>query len=258
MTPVKMNFKTINQVEVAKKSSWENNIFITIDIDWASDEVLEKTIRHVEEKDVPVTWFITHDTPLLKELQGNKKFELGIHPNFNGLFEGNTKDNLSAKDILHRLLEIVPNAVSVRSHSLAHSFRLLDLFKESGLKYHSNYCIPLESNTIFFPWYEYNGLINVPHCWSDWLIIQREIDLLRSKPIQRDRLNVFLFHPIHLVLNTNHMSLYEKARSILRDNSNREEFKKLIYPGVAIKQFFDAVIEKTEIPIYENIINWQK
>lgn len=80
-------FKTLTSIEVKSSRSITGTLYLTFDIDWACDGVLADTIDLVEEADVCATWFVTHDTPLLKRLRENPKFELGIHPNFNNILE---------------------------------------------------------------------------------------------------------------------------------------------------------------------------
>lgn len=45
--------------------------FLTFDIDWASDAVLEYCIDILEQANVRVTWFATHQTPLLDRIREN-------------------------------------------------------------------------------------------------------------------------------------------------------------------------------------------
>ena len=61
-----MKFGTIREIKVEDVTTWQNKVFPTFDIDWACDEVLADTTDLVEEADVAATWFVTHDTPLLK------------------------------------------------------------------------------------------------------------------------------------------------------------------------------------------------
>ena len=64
-----------------------------------------------------------------------KEFELGIHPNFNPLLDGKGG---SAEYIIDQMLELVPEAVSVRSYSLVQSSRLHELFHRKGLIFDCN------------------------------------------------------------------------------------------------------------------------
>jgi len=122
-----MSTMLIKNINPNKPSTWEDYLFLTFDIDWAHDEVLSYTIDLVEEADVYATWFVTHDTPLLERLRENPKFELGIHPNFNNILAGkyDPDNGKSAEQVIDKLLSIVPEARSVRSHSLTQSSKLV-------------------------------------------------------------------------------------------------------------------------------------
>jgi hypothetical protein len=73
----RIEFDTISNISPIDENSWRNKIFLTLDIDWASDEVLEYTIDIIEKANVSATWFVTHNTALLQRLRSNPKFELG-------------------------------------------------------------------------------------------------------------------------------------------------------------------------------------
>ncbi|WP_203363283.1 polysaccharide deacetylase family protein [Bacillus sp. REN10] len=94
---------------------YENTIFLTFDFDWACDEVISYTIDLLNKHDVPATFFVTNDTPILNKLKYNSNFELGIHPNFNDLLAGTSHE--AAETVISKIKKIVPDAVSVRSHS---------------------------------------------------------------------------------------------------------------------------------------------
>ena len=80
-------FSTLSNIDPADQATWEGKIFLTFDIDWACDEVIEDSIVLVESVGAAATWFVTHETPLLERLRNNPAFELGIHlvyPKFEG------------------------------------------------------------------------------------------------------------------------------------------------------------------------------
>jgi len=80
-------FQQIQMINISDEQSWKDKVFITMDLDWACDDVLNDTIDLVERYDVAVTWFVTHDTPVLERLRENPKFELGLHPNFTSCYK---------------------------------------------------------------------------------------------------------------------------------------------------------------------------
>jgi len=160
-------FRAISSIQIEDESSWLDAIFLTFDIDWAHDDVLVDTIELVELAGVAATWFVTHDTPVLDRLRANPKFELGIHPNFNFLLEGDDRNGCNARDVIERLQAIVPEATSVRSHSMTQSSGLLALFKEIGLTHDANHFVPVQAGIELKPWKLWNDLIRVPYFWED-------------------------------------------------------------------------------------------
>ena len=76
------NFKSkISDISVENIKTFNNN-FISFDIDWAHDDVINYSIDILEKTEIRVSWFITHKTKVLERLKENSNFEIGIHPNF--------------------------------------------------------------------------------------------------------------------------------------------------------------------------------
>lgn len=206
----------VSFINVDDAETWQNKNFLTIDVDWAHDEILADSIDLVEETGVCATWFITHETTSLELLRGNPHFELGIHPNFNPLLLGDHSLGRTAEEVVDRLLEIVPEAKSVRSHSMTQSSVLLNLFSEKGLTHDCNHYIPQQSHIVLKPWHLWNGLIRVPYFWEDDLSCIYEDSFDANSLLDREGLRVFDFHPIHLFLNTDNLNLYGKTRNVHR------------------------------------------
>lgn len=207
--------KTISHIRVGAEASWAQAPYLTLDIDWAHDEILADAITLVEAHRVPATWFVTHDTPLLARLRSNPDFELGIHPNFNFLLNGDDRAGRDAADVLDRLLAIVPEARCVRSHSTTRSSGLLDLFHRRGLTHECNSFIPVQSGIELRPWLLWSGMTCVPYSWEDDVacLFGQDSDWPMSRLIGLRGIKVFDFHPVHIFLNTEHMNRYEKTRS---------------------------------------------
>ena len=207
--------RTISSISVDAEADWAQAPYLTLDIDWAHDDILADAIALVEQFRVPATWFVTHDTPLLARLRGNPDFELGLHPNFNFLLSGDTRTGRDAADVLDRLLAIVPEAKCVRSHSTTQGSGLLELFRSRGLSHECNSFIPLQSGIELKPWRLWSGITCVPYYWEDDVACLYGAD--GDRPMQQLRglpgIKVFDFHPIHVFLNTEHMDRYEKTRA---------------------------------------------
>jgi hypothetical protein len=207
-------FQSICRIDFNRPETWEGRIFLTFDIDWATDEVLSDTIDLVEAAQVCATWFVTHDTPVLARLRDNPLFELGIHPNFNPLLDGDTTQGRSAEEILDRLMAIVPEARAVRSHSMTQSSRLQNLFKDRGLEFECNHFIPEQSGICLKPWSLWNGMIKVPYCWEDDVAaLYGRLEAFGELETRTD-LRVMDFHPIHVFLNMADMVHYDQTRDL--------------------------------------------
>lgn len=209
---------TIASIDPDDTSTWRGRIFLTFDLDWAHDKVIQDTIDLVEAADVPATWFVTHASPVLERLRENPKFELGVHPNFNPLLDGSPRREGGAQRILEEVLKIVPEAKSVRSHSMTQSSGLLAAFGAVGLTHDANHFIPASVAGDLKPWKLWNGLTRVPYFWEDDLFciysdFRPEPDVT-SAASQGSGIKVFDMHPIHVFLNTEHIERYEKTRGI--------------------------------------------
>jgi len=112
-------FSKISKISATLVESWLGRIFLTFDIDWAHDDVLADSIDLVEQAGVCATWFVTHETLLLKRLRQNPNFELSIHPNFNLLLLGwDGCRGRNAAEVVERLISLIPEERSIRSNSV--------------------------------------------------------------------------------------------------------------------------------------------
>ena len=234
LPPPDHGFGLVGSVDPALPASWDGRIFLTFDIDWADDAVIEATIDLVEQAGVPATWFVTHDTPVLARLRANPSFELGIHPNFLPLLmQGNPRNGATAGEVVDRLLEIVPEAKSVRSHSLIQSGRLLELFRDKGLTHEANSFIPEQSGMALRPWIDWFGMIKVPYFWEDDFWCEAPARASIEEVHARPGIRGYDFHPIHVFLNTDRLSRYEEARPAFGDAEALERHRNLETAGVA-------------------------
>ena len=206
-------FSHIHSIDCDRADTWRGKAFLTFDIDWAGDGVLHDCLDLLEHYEVPSTWFVTHDTPVLARLRANPLIELGIHPNFNFLLQGDSRNGANAEEVLDRMLALVPEAKTVRSHSMTQSTPLLDMFLRKGLTHDANHFIPEQAGMTLAPWRLWNGLIKVPYSWEDDVHCMYGHGDAPAALLAKDGLRVFDFHPIHVFLNTEHLDRYEQARA---------------------------------------------
>ena len=195
------NFSCLSEINPQDYESYNQRIFLTFDIDWAHDEVIKYTLDLIEASKIQATIFITHDTPLIDRMRSNNNLELGIHPNFNPLLDGTEIKKRTEREVMDEILEIVPNAKCLRSHSLTQSERLLDIFSEYGLSHISNTYIPFMENNILRPWKLWSDLIITPHFFQDNVELRLRNELSVNNSLG---LKIYDFHPIHIFLNSNY------------------------------------------------------
>jgi len=201
----------LSKINPDNEKTWEGKIFVTFDVDWAHDEVIHDSLELIRSVQAETTWFVTHKTPLLAELQRDPSFELGIHPNFNPLLNGDS--NTSSEKIIADCLSIVPTARSVRSHSLTQNERLVDQFWTAGLTHISNFFVPYGSGFQVKPFRIWDGIITTPHSWQDNVALKMNMGFPKLADFVSG-LHVFDFHPIHVFLNTENLERYEHTRAL--------------------------------------------
>lgn len=230
-------FSLLSKINPKNINSWNKKTFLTFDIDWAHDEIISDTIDLVKQFSVPSTWFVTHDSPILKMFSLETKFELGIHPNFNPLLNGNSQKNSS--DVLKECFDIVPNATSVRSHSLTQNERLIDLFRDFGVSHVSNNFIPANCGINLKPFFLWDEMVIVPHCWQDNVSLKMNLSFPTLNDFEEE-LYVFDFHPIHVFLNCENLNRYESTRSI---HQKPDELVKYRFEGYGIRSRLIELLE---------------
>lgn len=211
------DFKLLNTICAENQSTWLNNIFLTFDIDWAHEEVIEDTLELCDSYSVSATFFATHKSAALKNGAIDlTRHELGIHPNFNPLLK-----NQSSKGDFSRICSDLkndfPDATSVRSHSLCFGSLIQTSYEKLGLTHDSSIIIPYQENCFpLFPWRMWDKLVRVPYMFCDY-VTAMTTGMAMNEIASRSGLKVFDFHPIHVFLNTESLERYEQTRPIHHD-----------------------------------------
>jgi hypothetical protein len=186
------------------------NVF-TVDVDWAPEPVIADTLALFEQFGVKCTIFATHRSPIIESCD-RELFEIGIHPNFNGLLAGKNGDPTA---ILDELLTMYPEACGIRSHSMAQSSPLLDQWASKGMMYEANHFLPYWSN--IRPFRLWNGLLRVPYNWEDDIHFRYGRSFDDAGLDSAAELNILVFHPVHVYLNSDTAAGYSRARSCYQD-----------------------------------------
>ena len=75
--------KLLQKISDFRNELKERNIVcITSDMDWASDYAIRKTFEYFDEKNIPLTAFVTNPSEVINEYRRKGKIKCGIHPNF--------------------------------------------------------------------------------------------------------------------------------------------------------------------------------
>ena len=235
------NFSFIKEINPDNKSTWQKKLFLTFDIDWAHDEIINDTLNIISKYGIKSTWFATHNSNEISKLKENPNIEIGIHPNFNGLYNSDFSNGNTSIEVIKKYLKINPNSKSVRSHSLANSERLLNQFETAGLTHICNNFIPNSSGIKIKPFRLWDNIIIVTHCWQDnvSLKIDNKIPLNKSE----ETLLVYDFHPIHIFLNTECLERYERTRHL---HQNPSELLKHRFSGFGVRNILFKLLELTK------------
>jgi len=227
-----------------------NSVFLTFDIDWADDEAIQFVLDKLEEYSCKATFFVTHESALINKLKENNQIELGLHPNFNKiLYAEDSNQKTDIETILKDVKNIVPDAVSVRSHCLTQGTLFMQLFKKYNLLIDCNPYIPFFQlpDAKITPWKFWTKTLVVPFTWSDYIdaLQMGNMDLkriLKTKSV----IKVIAFHPIHIFLNTGSIEDYQKYK---RSNLPASEYKELNKPekygiGDIFVDFLKEIVDK--------------
>lgn len=200
------------------KRLWNSKIYLTFDMDWAIDEVLEDFYDLINYCGVVGTIHVTHNTGMLDEFRKDGILDLGIHPNYNFLLQS---QGGSYVRVLESIKEIVPEAVCIRSHALTSSSIIQNEYEKYGIKYDLNTLIPAMEGMAVYPFDSVMADFKIlPFIFEDDVYMQlkekRPADFFLSNKFVAPR--IFNFHPIHLYLNTDQRETYENARIFLKDS----------------------------------------
>jgi len=185
----------------------EHQVLITLDIDWAPDFMINFVKDILVEKKVKATWFITHNSNYVKELEKIDFFELGIHPNFSNT----STQGKNIEDILSNLKRIVPNSKSIRTHSLLQSTPILEQFHKYGIENDLSLYIP---NSHIRPHYlKFAKLYRFPHFWEDDInMMEDRVWSLPQSLFEENSLKIFNFHPLHIYFNFHDIEQYRNFK----------------------------------------------
>jgi hypothetical protein len=198
---------------------------ITFDTDWAPDCAVDFAANLLAERGVKSTWFVTHLSPAIERLRSRPDlFELGIHPNF----RPGSSHGKEPEQVLKTCMELVPNAVSVRTHGLLQSGDLFDFVMSlTPVTFDVSLFHPRALQVDVVKYERFGQILwRVPYVWEDDYVMEalplnvprdREFSGFSETLAKACGIQVFNFHPIHVFLNSNVMENYNAMK---RDHSS--------------------------------------
>ncbi len=223
----------------------QGEIVLTIDVDWAPDVAVDFVSQELVERAVRATWLLTHRSPAVERLEEHSDlFELGIHPNF---LPGTTHGS-SLEAVLDHCMELVPGAVTMRTHGLYQSTRLLDLVLErTPLEVDLSLFLPRANNVAPVLLERTAGrLVRIPYVWEDDFEMDCRQPSWQLKPLLTGQgLKVLDLHPVHVFLNSSTMANYRMLKSVKPElhRCGGEDLRGLVQPGDGPRTFFLEVID---------------
>ena len=202
--------------------SWDKEpVFcFTSDIDWASESIIEYSHNVLSGNDLKLTYFVTHSSPFLNDLNEQNKVRLLIHPNF---LPDSSHGN-SFTEVIDYCLNLVPNADGFRSHRYFEVNDIMDDLEKRGFRFVSNHCSRCETH--IKPLIHRSGLLSIPIFLEDggYLLMDPDLNFNNLLPkLDSPGLKVINFHPAHMAFNTPD---FDYTRSI-KDSMSRESWNNL-------------------------------
>ena len=214
---------------------------LSIDTDWAPQELVQTVVENILPKELPVTFFTTDRYHVLEEHQPG--YEIEPHTNPPTLSEKDLEEELVSKMSFCQSGPIIGH----RGHSLYWTERLRPVFRRNGIKYDSSTMMYLKNK--IEPFKIGHDLLEIPLFFMDMFHLECaqlagkepfDIDILK---LQSEGLKVFDFHPVHLFLNTPHPDYYAEIKS---DYHNPENLSRLINQKYGMKNFFEDIYNELD------------
>lgn len=175
------------------KNFKEPIICFTIDLDWAKEPMIEKTLAIFKEYNIPVTPFITHRSKAIEAHYKDKPVQVGLHPNF---WSGSTQGK-NYMEIIKNLVELWPTVIGFRCHRRFEDLKFSKEFYDRGFLYDSTTCMFLHPN--IQPYRCFSKVLQFPIFFEDRWFMSSSWDLKAIlNRLEKPGLKVFDFHPIHV------------------------------------------------------------
>ncbi len=220
----------------------KNVAFVTMDVDWASNEVLEWTFDWFITNEIPVTAFTTHKSEVAMKYQSHRFIEIAIHPNFSR--------SLTPENKVEELIKMYPNALGSRSHRNIIGRDYTDALNMFQLKYDSSKLLWRAKELEVMPLY--NGMLDIPYNWEDGVHLElNETGIINVSDFNFKGLKVLNIHPVLFFLNHRSFpqlkgftSKYKDLTSVSYEEYLKARVDKEEGMGTYARNLFSALKEK--------------
>lgn len=209
----------------------------TSDVDWASEAALKRNQTLFDRFGIPLTYFVTHESPYLASLRQKDRVTLEAHPNF---MPGSSHGE-SLGDVVDTIRAITPGARCYRNHRYYDVTDSSTLLRDKGFTYDSNHFSFLYKSD---PFVHFTGTVRFPVFWEDGTHLYRKLDLdFKSfrDCFAAPGLTVIDTHPMHMVINSPSFEYTKKVKSKLSraqwNDLNEVVLNAIEYEGPGIRNF---------------------
>ncbi len=144
-------------------------------------------------------------------------------------------------------MKIVPDAISMRSHAVVQSGPLLaNIVKNTSIRVDSTLFLPemvhIRAVDHLTP---YGTLRRIPFFWADdYELMKPDSEWSVSRLLEAPGHKVFMFHPIHIYLNSHNSIAYAKAKKRFPqlDKATVEGLRDLIHEGDGVRTMFMELV----------------
>lgn len=251
----------MSPVRVPHHSPSATDIVLTFDIDWAPDWMVGDIAGRLAAKGIRATFFATHNSPAMRDLESEPAFEIGLHPNLlPGSSHGGTEE-----EVFGALKDWFPRATTCRTHSLVQSERLLErMATVYGISIDCSLHLPRAANVephILPLTVAGASILRVPHIFQDNMhMLARREWTMAAAGLDRPGWKVMNFHPVHVSLNISRMDTYEAIRKrTLIQKLSRDDVGSSREPGAGtfLADVIAHLAGSETATITEEVSRWQ-
>lgn len=193
---------------------------------------------------IPASFYATHQSDILREIERDSRFELGIHPNF----LPQSSHGITHIDVLKSCLDFAPAATSMRTHCLYQSSPMFMTVMDKcpQIKVDASLYLPGHPNLqpVDFHILRTHKIRRVPYFWEDDGFAETPNADWSEPPISTPGLNVYAFHPVHVALNTASLSNYGALkRSTPLSRATPADIEGFINRGPGTRTYLKELVE---------------